>query len=212
MDNQLTHDIFYIGANDKTLDLFEGQYIIPNGISYNSYIILDDQIAILDTVDKRATQTWFSNLEQALHNRLPNYLIVLHMEPDHAANISAFLDKYPSAKIIVNAKTSKMIPQFFPNLNLDERMVLVDEQTPLSLVKHTLSFIMAPMVHWPEVMMTYETQSKILFSADAFGSFGTLDGALFFDEIQFQEEYFKEARRYYANIVGKYGLPVQNVL
>jgi len=203
MDNQLTHDIFYIGANDKTLDLFEGQYIIPNGISYNSYIIMDDKIAVLDTVDKRATQTWFNNLDHALNNRLPDYLVVLHMEPDHAANISAFLDKYPSAKIVVNTKTSKMIPQFFPNLNLDERIVLVDEQTPLSLGKHTLNFIMAPMVHWPEVMMAYDNLDKILFSADAFGKFGALDT---------QEDWDCEARRYYINIVGKYGVQVQNVL
>lgn len=203
MNTQLTDDIFYVGADDKTLDLFEGQYIIPNGISYNSYVIIDDKIAVMDTIDKRASDAWFENLSKILKDRAPNYLVVLHMEPDHAANIGAFLNKYPEAQIVTNTKTVKMIPQFFPNLNLDGRIIVVDEQTPLNLGRHTLQFIMAPMVHWPEVMMAYDNFDKVLFSADAFGKFGALD---------VQEDWDCEARRYYFNIVGKYGVQVQNVL
>jgi len=202
-NNQLTDNIYYIGADDKTLDLFEGQYIIPNGISYNSYLIKDDKIAVMDTVDKRATEEWFANLEQALNGRDVDYLVVLHLEPDHAANIEKFLNKYKNAKIVANAKIFNMIPQFFEHLNLDERKVVVNEGDDLSLGNHTLKFIMAPMVHWPEVMMAYETKEKILFSADAFGKFGALDT---------DEDWACEARRYYFNIVGKYGAPVQTVL
>lgn len=204
MENkQLTDNIYYIGADDKTLDLFEGQYIVPNGISYNSYLIRDDKTAVMDTVDKRATETWFANLEQALDGRDVDYLVVLHLEPDHAANIEKFLNKYKNAKVVANAKIFNMIPQFFEHLDLEGRKVVVNEGDELSLGSHTLKFIMAPMVHWPEVMMAYETKEKVLFSADAFGKFGTLDT---------DEDWACEARRYYFNIVGKYGAPVQTVL
>ena len=203
MNTKLTNDIFYIGADDKTLDLFEGQYIIPNGISYNSYVIMDDKIAVMDTVDKRATKEWFSNLNNILQERTPDYLVVLHMEPDHAANIANFIDTYPTAKIVSNAKTVKMLPQFFPEIDLTDKIITVDENTELDLGQHKLKFIMAPMVHWPEVMMAYDTFDKVLFSADAFGKFGALDT---------DEDWDCEARRYYINIVGKYGMQVQNVL
>lgn len=204
MVNELAKDIFYIGANDNTLDLFEAQYPIPNGISYNSYVIMDDKIAIMDTIDKRATNDWLSNLANVLQNKKPDYLIVSHMEPDHAANISNLIEKYSSIKIVSNIKTFGMIEQFFPNLNLkDEQKLIVKENDELNLGKNTLKFIMAPMVHWPEVMVTYEKTNKILFSADAFGKFGTLDT---------NEEWTDEARRYYINIAGKYGMPVQTLL
>jgi len=201
--NQLTENIFYIGVDDKTIDLFEGQYVVPNGISYNSYVIKDEKIAVMDTVDKRATDEWFKNLNEVLGNREPDYLVVLHMEPDHAANVKAFLDKYKNAKVVVNPKTVGMIGQFFEGLDLEGRKVVVNEGDELSLGSHTLKFIMAPMVHWPEVMMAYETKEKILFSADGFGKFGALDT---------DEDWACEARRYYFNIVGKYGAPVQTVL
>jgi len=202
-NNQLTDNIYYIGADDKTLDLFEGQYVVPNGVSYNSYLIKDDKVAVMDTVDKRATDVWFDNLERTLGGRDVDYLVVLHLEPDHAANIEKFLNKYKNAKVIGNAKIFNMIPQFFENLNLDGRKVVVNEGDEVALGSHTLKFIMAPMVHWPEVMMAYETKEKVLFSADAFGKFGALDT---------DEDWACEARRYYFNIVGKYGAPVQTVL
>jgi len=202
-NNQLTDKIYYIGADDKTLDLFEGQYVVPNGVSYNSYLIKDDKVAVMDTVDKRATDVWFDNLERTLGGRDVDYLVVLHLEPDHAANIEKFLNKYKNAKVIANAKIFSMIPQFFENLNLDGRKVVVNEGDEVALGSHTLKFIMAPMVHWPEVMMAYETKEKVLFSADAFGKFGALDT---------DEDWACEARRYYFNIVGKYGAPVQTVL
>ena len=203
MMKKLTSETFYVGVDDKTLDLFEGQYIIPNGISYNSYVIMDEKIAVMDTVDKRATAEWFENLAQVLGNREPDYLVVLHMEPDHAASIEMFMDKYPHAKIVANAKTFGMIPQFFPHLLFEDRKVVVSEDTPLELGKHTIHFVMAPMVHWPEVMVAYDAYDKALFSADAFGKFGALDT---------DEEWDCEARRYYINIVGKYGAQVQNLL
>jgi flavorubredoxin len=202
-NNQLTENIYYIGVDDKTIDLFEGQYVVPNGISYNSYVIKDEKIAVMDTVDKRATDEWFKNLEEVLGERLPDYLVVLHMEPDHAANVKAFLDKYKSAKVVANPKTFAMMGQFFEGLDLSGRQVIVAEGQELNLGAHTLKFIMAPMVHWPEVMMAYETKEKILFSADGFGKFGALDT---------DEDWACEARRYYFNIVGKYGAPVQTVL
>lgn len=202
-NNQLTENIYYIGVDDKTIDLFEGQYVVPNGISYNSYVIKDEKIAVMDTVDKRATDEWFKNLNEVLGDSEPDYLVVLHMEPDHAANVKAFLDKYKSAKVVVNPKTVGMIGQFFEDLDLSGRQVLVAEGQELNLGSHTLKFIMAPMVHWPEVMMAYETKEKILFSADGFGKFGALDT---------DEDWACEARRYYFNIVGKYGAPVQTVL
>jgi len=202
-NNQLTNQIYYVGTDDKTIDLFEGQYVVPNGISYNSYVIMDEKIAVMDTVDQRMTSEWLDNLASVLNGKNPDYLVVLHMEPDHAANIATFLSKYPTAKVVSNAKTFGMIPQFFENIDLDGRKVVVGEGEELSLGEHTLTFVMAPMVHWPEVMMAYEKKEKILFSADAFGKFGTLD---------VDEEWDCEARRYYINIVGKYGAQVQNVL
>lgn len=198
----ISDNIIYIGADDKTLDLFESQYIVPNGVSYNSYLILDDKIAIMDTVDTRATDQWFANLEAALAGRTPDYLVVSHMEPDHAANIAKAAQKYPDMQIVGNAKTFPMMKQFF-GTDFAGRNVIVAEGDTLCLGSHTLKFIMAPMIHWPEVMVTYETSEKILFSADGFGKFGTLDT---------DEDWACEARRYYFNIVGKYGAPVQTLL
>lgn len=203
MSNTCVSDaVRYIGVNDRTIDLFESQYPVPNGISYNSYIIFDEKIAVMDTVDARATGTWLENLTDALDGRKPDYLVVLHMEPDHAANIERFIGLYPEAKIVGNAKTFAMINQFF-TLDLADRKVEVKEGAVLSLGSHTLQFVMAPMVHWPEVMVTYEQSEKILFSADAFGKFGALDASEPWDE---------EAARYYLNIVGKYGAQVQALL
>lgn len=202
-NNQLTENIYYIGTDDKTIDLFEGQYVVPHGISYNSYVIKDEKVAVMDTVDKRAADEWFDNLEKELAGREVDYLVVLHMEPDHAANLEKFLNKYKKAQVVGNAKTFAMIPQFFEHLDLEGRKVVVGESDELNLGSHTLKFIMAPMVHWPEVMMAYETKEKILFSADGFGKFGALDT---------DEDWACEARRYYFNIVGKYGAPVQAVL
>lgn len=202
-NKKLTESVYYVGADDKTLDLFEGQYVIPEGISYNSYVIMDDKIAVMDTVDKRATDEWFQNLEEVLNGKEPDYLVILHMEPDHAANIEHFLNKYKKAKVVSNPKTFNMIPQFFEHLDLEGRKVVVNEGDELSLGSHTLTFVMAPMVHWPEVMVAYEKKEKILFSADAFGKFGALD---------VEDEWDCEARRYYINIVGKYGVQVQALL
>lgn len=202
-NNRLSDKIFYIGTDDKTIDLFEGQYIVPNGISYNSYVIKDEKIAVMDTVDLRKSDEWLSHLKVVLADRMPDYLVVLHMEPDHAGSIEKFLKTYPSAKVVSNAKTFQMITQFFEELDLTTRQIIVAEGDTLSLGEHCLSFVMAPMVHWPEVMFAYETKEKVLFSADAFGKFGALDT---------DEEWDCEARRYYINIVGKYGASVQNVL
>lgn len=200
---ELTDHVYYVGVDDKTIDLFEGQYVVPNGVSYNSYVILDEKIAVMDTVDARATESWFANLETVLNGKEPDYLVVLHMEPDHAANIEKFLNKYKSAKVVTNPKTFNMIPQFFEGLDLENRKIVVNEGDELSLGEHTLVFVMAPMVHWPEVMVAYEKKDKILFSADGFGKFGTLDT---------DEPWACEARRYYINIVGKYGVQVQALL
>ena len=191
----ITKDIVYIGADDKDLDLFEGQYPVPNGVSYNSYVILDEKIAVMDTVDKRKTEEFLANLDAALNGRQPDYLVVNHVEPDHAANIQCLLDKYPSMQLVGNAKTFQMLLLYFPDLDLS-RSVTVKEGDTLSLGRHTLHFVMAPMVHWPEVMMTYDDCDKVLFSADGFGKFGALDT---------DEDWDCEARRYYFNIVGKYG-------
>lgn len=204
MDTVITDSIIYVGADDTTLDLFESQYVVPEGVSYNSYIILDEKITIMDTVDKRATDEWFSNVEKVLGDKKPEYLVVSHLEPDHAANIQKVAEKYPDMKIVGNAKTFSMMPQFF-NLDLTERSVVVKEGDTLSLGKHTLQFFMAPMVHWPEVMVTYEQSEKILFSADGFGKFGALSKTE-------GEDWACEARRYYFNIVGKYGAQVQALL
>ena len=199
----ITEQIKYIGVDDKTIDLFEGQYVVPNGISYNSYLIKDEKNVIMDTVDKRATEEWFKNLEKELENEKPDYIVVSHMEPDHAANIQKLTEKYPDIKIIGNEKTFTFIQQFFDIQKLEERKIVVKEGDTISTGKHTLQFFMAPMVHWPEVMVTYEQTEKILFTADGFGKFGTLDT---------DEEWTCEARRYYFNIVGKYGAQVQQLL
>lgn len=200
---QLTDDIFYIGTDDKTLDLFEGQYVIPNGISYNSYVIKDTKIAVMDTADKRVTQEWFANLKTVLGDKKPDYLVVLHMEPDHAANIAKFMTAYPEARMVSSAKSFALLEQFFEDLDVTNRKIEVKEGDILDLGEHKLSFMAAPMVHWPEVMFAYDKKDKVLFSADAFGKFGTLDT---------DEDWACEARRYYFNIVGKYGVQVQNVL
>ena len=202
-DTFISNDIIYIGADDKDIDLFENQYKVPNGISYNSYIIKDEKIAIMDTIDKRKTKEWIDNLEKALNGKNPDYLVISHLEPDHAYNIEYLSKKYPEMKLVGNDKTFAFIPQFFNIPNLEERKVLVKEGDTLSLGKHTLKFFMAPMVHWPEVMVEYEEYEKILFTADGFGKFGSLDT---------DEPWDDEARRYYINIVGKYGLQVQNLL
>lgn len=202
-DIQISDSIKYVGVDDHDIDLFESQYIVPNGVSYNSYVILDEKIAVMDTADSRVTEQWFANVESVLGDRTPDYLVVSHMEPDHASNIKKFVEKYPDAKIVGNAKTFSMIPQFF-EIEIDENhKVEVKEGDELSLGEHTLVFVMAPMVHWPEVMVEYEKKEKILFSADGFGKFGALDT---------EEDWACEARRYYFNIVGKYGAQVQALL
>ena len=202
-DTTISEDIKYIGVNDKDIDLFEGQYVVPNGISYNSYLIKDEKTVVMDTVDKRKSEEWFEKLEKELNGVEPDYLVVSHMEPDHSYNIEALARKYPQMKIIGNDKTFQFIGQFFEIPNLEERKVVVKEADEINLGKHTLQFFMAPMVHWPEVMVTYEKTEKIVFSADGFGKFGTLDT---------DEEWACEARRYYFNIVGKYGVQVQMLL
>lgn len=198
----ITDTIKYVGVNDRKIDLFESQYVVPNGVSYNSYVIMDEKIAVMDSVDKRGTAEWFENLEKVLEGKEPDYLIVNHLEPDHSGNIQNFLEKYPKAQLVSNAKTLSMMPQFF-SIDLGGRSVVVKEGEELSLGKHVLTFVMAPMVHWPEVMVTYDKTEKVLFSADAFGKFGALDT---------QEDWTCEARRYYMNIVGKYGAQVQVLL
>lgn len=202
-DTFISDSIKYIGADDTTLDLFESQYKVPNGMAYNSYIILDEKVAVMDTIDKRKSEEWFNNLNATLNGRDVDYIVISHLEPDHAANIEALADKYPDAKLVLSAKAKAMLPQFFNIDNLDERCQVVAENDELSLGKHKLVFIMAPMVHWPEVMLEYETTEKVLFSADAFGKFGALCT---------DEDWTCEARRYYFNIVGKYGAPVQTLL
>ena len=201
-DTYISESVFYIGASDMTLDLFESQYPVPNGVTYNSYLILDEKNAVLDTVDVRGSEQWFANLDQSLAGKPADYLVISHMEPDHAANIEQFVRIHPEAKLVGNAKTFGMIRQFF-DLDLEGRTVEVKEGDTLSLGTHILQFFMAPMVHWPEVMVTYEQTEKILFSADGFGRFGTMDSA---------EEWSEEAARYYLNIVGKYGAQVQTLL
>lgn len=201
-DMKITDSILYVGADDKDLDLFESQYVIPNGVSYNSYVILDEKVALMDTVDQRATREWLENLDRVLVGRTIDYLVVSHMEPDHAANVKTLIDKFPNMQIVGNAKTFTIMSQFF-NVDLTDKSVVVKESDILSLGTHTLQFIMAPMVHWPEVMVTYEQSQKVLFSADGFGKFGALD---------VEDAWEGEARRYYFNIVGKYGAQVQALL
>lgn len=199
----ISDSIKYIGVDDTTLDLFESQYIVPNGVSYNSYVILDEKVAVMDTVDARKTDEWFSNLTNTLNGRTVDYIVISHLEPDHAANIQMLAEKYPQATLVLSAKAKAMLPQFFDIADLDSRCMTVAEGEELSLGSHTLKFFMAPMVHWPEVMVEYETTEKVLFSADGFGKFGALSA---------DEDWACEARRYYFNIVGKYGAPVQALL
>ncbi len=198
----ISPSIRYIGVDDKTIDLFESQYVVPNGVSYNSYVILDEKIAVMDTVDPRGTGPWLANLEEVLDGKKPDYLVVSHMEPDHASNIQTLAEKYPDMQIVASAKALSMIPQFF-TFDISDRSIVAKEGETLSLGEHTLQFFMAPMVHWPEVMVTYEQKEKVLFSADGFGKFGALDT---------EEDWDCEARRYYFNIVGKYGMQVQALL
>ena len=202
MNKNITDTIKYVGVDDKTLDLFESQYIIPNGVSYNSYIIEDEKTVIMDTVDKRAVKEWVENVEEVLGDKEPEYLVVSHLEPDHSAGIEIIADKYQNMKIVLSERAASMLPQFITK-DLTERLVTVKEGDSLELGNHTLNFVMAPMVHWPEVMFTYESEEKVLFSADGFGKFGALDT---------DEDWACEARRYYFNIVGKYGAQVQLVL
>lgn len=199
---KITEEIIYVGVNDHHVDLFEGQYAVPNGMAYNSYVILDEKIAVMDTVDQAFGQQWLANVEEALQGRTPDYLVIQHMEPDHSANIPAFLRKYPEAKVVATPPAFKMIRQFF-GLELGEKAVAAANGGELALGTHVLQFIYAPMVHWPEVMMTYDNKDKVLFSADGFGKFGALD---------VEDDWADEARRYYFGIVGKYGMQVQNVL
>ena len=201
--NNVTNDIFYIGVNDHQIDLFEGQYDVPNGMAYNSYIIMDEKIAVFDTVDGNFTEQWLKNIAEVLGGKKPDFLIVQHMEPDHSANIMNFIKAYPDAKIVGNAKTFAMMASYFEDLDLGDNKYEVKEGDKLSLGKHELNFVFAPMVHWPEVMFTYDSTDKVLFSADAFGKFGALD---------VDEDWACEARRYYFGIVGKYGMQVQAVL
>lgn len=199
----ITTDILYVGVNDHEIDLFEGQYRVPNGMAYNSYVIKDEKTAVMDTVDAAFGEEWLEKIDTALSGAAPDYLIVQHMEPDHSANIQKFVEKYPNATIVGNAKTFPMMEQFFRQLDLSDRRLIVANNETLTLGKHVLTFVFAPMVHWPEVMVTYDSTDKVLFSADGFGKFGALDA---------EEEWDDEARRYYIGIVGKYGMPVQNLL
>lgn len=201
---RITDDILYVGVNDHNIDLFEGQYIVPNGMAYNSYVINDEKIAVMDTVDAAFGDEWLKNIADVLNGATPDYLIIQHMEPDHSANIQKFLEVYPNIKVVGNAKTFTMIGNFFRDLKLaDENKLEVKNKDTLTLGKHELTFVFAPMVHWPEVMVTHDSKDKVLFSADGFGKFGALDA---------EEDWDCEARRYYVGIVGKYGAQVQNLL
>ena len=208
---KITSDLTWVGANDRRLAMFEGVYSVPYGVSYNSYLLTDEKTVLFDTVDKAVQHRFFENLAEALGDRPLDYLVVQHMEPDHSAAVKELATRYPKMKIVCNTKTQAMLHQFF-DMEIDSRLHLVKENDTLSTGKHTLRFIMAPMVHWPEVMVTYDSTDKILFSADAFGSFGALNGAMFADEVDFAKDYMDEARRYYTNIVGKYGVQVQALL
>ena len=208
---KVTDDLYWIGGNDRRLALFEGVYQIPRGVSYNSYLLMDEKTVLLDTVDKAVKGVFFENIENVLDGRKLDYLVVHHMEPDHSEAIWEVVMRYPEVKIVCNAKIAQMMKQFF-SFDVDARVVLVKEGDTFHTGKHNLVFVSAPMVHWPEVMVSYDTTDKILFSADAFGTFGALNGALFADEVDFPRDYLDEARRYYTNIVGKYGVQVQALL
>ena len=199
----ITDSIFYVGVNDHQVDLFEGQYDVPNGMAYNSYVIMDEKIAVMDTVDANFTEEWLGNIAKVLDGKKPDYLVVQHMEPDHAANIHNFMKAYPDTTVVANAKTFGLMKNFFPDMELGDQKLEVKNGESLALGSHTLTFVFAPMVHWPEVMVTYESSEKVLFSADGFGKFGALD---------VEEDWDCEARRYYIGIVGKYGAPVQTLL
>ena len=203
MIKNITKNIKYIGVDDRDIDLFESQYVVPNGVSYNSYLILDEKVVIMDTVDRRKCDEWLANLDTALEGRTPDYLVVQHLEPDHAGSITQVMNRYPQMQLVASDKATKMLPQFYFDSNLDGRVISVKEGGTLSLGGRTLHFAMAPMVHWPEVMVTYDSTDKVLFSADGFGKFGALSH---------DEEWASEARRYYINICGKYGAPVQALL
>ena len=209
---KITEDIIYAGVNDHQVDLFEGQYRVPNGMAYNSYVILDEKTAVMDTVDANFADEWLANVAKALDGRKPDYLIVQHMEPDHSANIENFVKAYPEATVVANTKTFAMMKNFFPKMDLAGKKLEVKDGESLTLGKHVLTFVFAPMVHWPEVMVSYEDSEKILFSADAFGTFGALNGNLFNDEVDFEKDWIDDARRYFTNIVGKYGMQVQALL
>lgn len=203
MIKHVTYSIYYVGVDDKDIDLFENQYVVPNGMAYNSYVIDDEKIVIMDMVDVKCAEEWYANLDEVLKGRQPDYLVMSHLEPDHSANLTEVLKRYPELKVVSNAKLLAMIPNFFPDIDLTGRTITVDGSEPFDTGVHKLNFVMAPMVHWPEVMVTYESAEKVLFAADAFGKFGTLDT---------DEDWACEARRYYFNIVGKYGMPVQALL
>ncbi len=203
MIKHVTDSIYYVGVDDKDIDLFENQYVVPNGMAYNSYVIDDEKIVIMDMVDVKCAEEWYANLDEVLKGRQPDYLVMSHLEPDHSANLTEVLKRYPELKVVSNAKLLAMIPNFFPDIDLMGRTITVDGSEPFDTGVHKLNFVMAPMVHWPEVMVTYESAEKVLFAADAFGKFGTLDT---------DEDWACEARRYYFNIVGKYGMPVQTLL
>ena len=209
---KIADDLFWVGANDRRLSVFEGVYPVPTGVSYNSYLLMDEKTVLLDTADKSVTHQFMENVAHVLGERSLDYLVINHMEPDHCAEIPCIVRKYPNVKIVCNAKIKTMLGQFFDFELPEEQLVIVKEGDTLNTGKHNLTFVFAPMVHWPEVMVTYDTVDKILFSADAFGSFGTVDGNLFADEVDFEHRYMDEARRYYTNIVGKYGPQVQSLL
>ena len=208
---KVTDDIVWVGCNDRRLTLFENLFPIPRGVSYNSYLVMDEKVTLLDTVDVCALQQFMENIDYVLDGKEIDYLIVQHMEPDHGAGIQEMMRRFPNMKIVANAKTVQMIGQFF-DLPQEDRVVLVKEGNTLTTGTHTFRFVMAPMVHWPEVMVTYEESEKVLFSADAFGTFGALNGNIFSDELEFDKEWLADARRYYANIVGKYGMQTQALL
>lgn len=209
---KVKEDLIWVGADDRRLACFEGVYGVPDGVSYNSYVMLDEKVAIFDTVDKAVYQTYFENIEHALGGRRPDYLVVSHMEPDHAYTIESLLVRHPELKIVCNAKIETMLKNYFRGVDFSGRMHIVKEGDVLELGRHRITFVMAPMVHWPEVMLSYDLTDGILFSADAFGTFGALNGRLFADEADFFTENLDEARRYYTNIVGKYGVQVQAAL
>lgn len=208
---KLTNDLFWVGANDRRLAMFEGIYSVPDGVSYNSYLLTDDSTVLFDTVDKAVSEVFFENIDHVLNGKPLDYVIVQHMEPDHSAVLAQLLAAHPETKVVCNDKIRKMIAQFF-DIDICPRLHMVEEGSVLNTGRHSLTFIMAPMVHWPEVMVTYDLADKILFSADAFGTFGSLNGAIFADEVDFNADYMSEARRYYTNIVGKYGNQVQSLL